>query len=93
MKPCRLVPALSLLLSALVGTLLDTGGYTFYYAEGASYLSDDPRACVNCHIMRANATLDFIHAIESAASSGLSDDQLASAHKFHRQAEWRLDFS
>jgi cytochrome c nitrite reductase small subunit len=28
------------------------GGYTFYYAEGGSYLSNDPKACVNCHIMR-----------------------------------------
>ncbi len=28
------------------------GGYTFWYAEGVSYLSNDPRACVNCHIMR-----------------------------------------
>src|SRR5262249_8211290 len=28
------------------------GAYTFWYAEGGSYLSDDPRACVNCHVMR-----------------------------------------
>lgn len=26
--------------------------YTFQYAEGASYLSEDPTACANCHIMR-----------------------------------------
>jgi cytochrome c nitrite reductase small subunit len=26
--------------------------YTFSYAEGASYLSADPNACANCHIMR-----------------------------------------
>jgi cytochrome c nitrite reductase small subunit len=43
---------LPLLLSASVGLLLGLGGYTFYYAEGASYFSNDPRACVNCHIMR-----------------------------------------
>ncbi len=41
-----------LLLCALLGVLLGSGGYTAYYAEGASYLSNDPRACVNCHIMR-----------------------------------------
>jgi cytochrome c nitrite reductase small subunit len=35
-----------------VGVVLGLGGYTFWYAEGASYLSDDPRSCVNCHIMR-----------------------------------------
>ena len=28
------------------------GGYTFYYAKGLSYLSSNPKACVNCHIMR-----------------------------------------
>jgi cytochrome c nitrite reductase small subunit len=39
-------------LCCLIGVLLGTGGYTFYYAEGASYLSNDPKACVNCHIMR-----------------------------------------
>lgn len=41
-----------LFLSVLLGVLLGLGGYTFYYAKGASYLSNDPRACVNCHIMR-----------------------------------------
>ncbi len=41
-----------LLLAALVGVLCGVGAYTFYYAKGASYLSNDPQACVNCHIMR-----------------------------------------
>lgn len=35
----------------LLGTSIGVGGYTFYYAEGASYLSNDPAACNNCHIM------------------------------------------
>ncbi|MEW5976174.1 MAG: cytochrome c nitrite reductase small subunit [Acidobacteriota bacterium] len=35
-----------------IGVLLGTGLYTFYYAEGASYFSNDPRACANCHVMR-----------------------------------------
>jgi cytochrome c nitrite reductase small subunit len=35
-----------------VGALAGVGGYTFRYAEGLSYFSTDPRACVNCHIMR-----------------------------------------
>ena len=38
--------------SVLAGVLLGVGGYTFWYANGMSYLSDDPRTCVNCHIMR-----------------------------------------
>jgi hypothetical protein len=39
-------------LAATVGVALGIGGFTFRYAEGLSYLSADPRACVNCHIMR-----------------------------------------
>jgi cytochrome c nitrite reductase small subunit len=27
------------------------GAFTFVYAKGFSYLSTDPRACVNCHVM------------------------------------------
>lgn len=38
--------------AALVGVLGGLGAYTFRYAEGLSYFSTDPRACVNCHIMR-----------------------------------------
>ncbi len=28
------------------------GLFTFWYGQGASYLSNDPRACTNCHVMR-----------------------------------------
>ncbi|HEY8536225.1 MAG TPA: cytochrome c nitrite reductase small subunit [Vicinamibacterales bacterium] len=41
-----------LLLAVLVGAAVGIGGYTFVYARGASYLTDDPAACVNCHVMR-----------------------------------------
>jgi len=47
-------PRLSLLasiLTVLIGTLLGLGAYTFYYAEGLSYMSNDPAVCTNCHIM------------------------------------------
>ncbi len=40
------------LLAALVGMLAGIGGFTFLYAEGLSYMSSDPKACVNCHIMQ-----------------------------------------
>lgn len=39
-------------LCALLGACLGLGAFTFDYAEGTSYLSNDPGACVNCHIMR-----------------------------------------
>jgi cytochrome c nitrite reductase small subunit len=39
-------------LGACAGVLLGLGTFTFHYAEGFSYFSSDPKACVNCHIMR-----------------------------------------
>ena len=48
-KP-RLILTLTLL--AAVGVCAGVSGYTFYYGQGLSYLSNDPKACVNCHIMR-----------------------------------------
>lgn len=41
-----------LVAGSLVGALVGLGGYTFLYARGASYLTNDPAACVNCHVMR-----------------------------------------
>jgi cytochrome c nitrite reductase small subunit len=40
------------LAAVLTGILAGVGGYTFLYAEGFSYMSDDPEVCVNCHIMQ-----------------------------------------
>ena len=39
-------------LAGLFGGVIGLGGFTFSYASGLSYLSNDPAACVNCHIMR-----------------------------------------
>jgi cytochrome c nitrite reductase small subunit len=39
-------------LAVAFGALLGLGFFTFDYAAGTSYLSNDPKACVNCHIMR-----------------------------------------
>jgi len=41
-----------LLVVALFGGIVGLGGFTFVYAEGGSYFSDNPAACVNCHVMR-----------------------------------------
>lgn len=41
-----------LILSASLGVLLGLSAATFYYAKGYSYLSSDPKACVNCHVMQ-----------------------------------------
>ena len=39
-------------LAVTLGLLAGIGGFTFLYAEGLSYMSDDPKVCVNCHIMQ-----------------------------------------
>jgi cytochrome c nitrite reductase small subunit len=41
-----------LVVAVLFGIAAGLGGYTFVYARGASYLTDDPAACANCHVMR-----------------------------------------
>lgn len=62
-----------IILSGLLGMFCGAGAYTFRYGEGLSYLSENPKACVNCHIMRdqydgwqkaghhANATCNDCH--------------------------------
>ncbi len=30
------------------------GAYTFVYAKGAAYMTNDPAACANCHIMQGH---------------------------------------
>ena len=39
-------------LGALVGLAAGLGIYTFVYAKGGSYLTNDPAACANCHVMQ-----------------------------------------
>jgi cytochrome c nitrite reductase small subunit len=42
-----------ILVAIFVGVAIGQSAYTFRYAEGLSYLSADPKACVNCHIMQS----------------------------------------
>lgn len=44
--------ARALVLAIVVAIPIGIGVFTFGYAKGTSYLSDDPAACVNCHVMR-----------------------------------------
>lgn len=34
------------------GAAAGVGSFTFFYAKGASYMSNDPEVCANCHIMQ-----------------------------------------
>ncbi len=46
-------PRLSALAAtALTAVFIGSALSTFDYAEGTSYLYDDPKACINCHIMK-----------------------------------------
>jgi cytochrome c nitrite reductase small subunit len=47
----RLWLGLKIAVFAALAVLLGLGVFTFIYARGGSYFSDDPKACVNCHIM------------------------------------------
>ncbi len=40
------------LLAVTVGLAVGAGGFTFVYGQGASYLTNDPAACANCHVMQ-----------------------------------------
>jgi cytochrome c nitrite reductase small subunit len=44
----RFVPVV---VAITLGILIAIGGYTFVYAKGYSYLTNDPAACANCHVM------------------------------------------
>jgi cytochrome c nitrite reductase small subunit len=43
---------LLVVLALMFGSLLGVGLFTLGYGEGHAYLSDDPNACANCHIMQ-----------------------------------------
>lgn len=42
---------LPVLLATAIGVLAGLGAYTFQFAKGLAYMSNDPAACRNCHIM------------------------------------------
>ena len=40
-----------MILGLAVGFAIAVGLYTFIYAKGYSYFSNDPNSCANCHVM------------------------------------------
>ena len=38
--------------AALIGVTVGLGLYTFVYARGYAYLTNNPQACTNCHVMQ-----------------------------------------
>jgi cytochrome c nitrite reductase small subunit len=43
---------IGLVAAAVAGAAVGLGGYTFVYAKGSAYMTNDPEACANCHVMR-----------------------------------------
>ena len=45
-------PTPGIVLGIAIGIAVGIGLYTFAYAKGWSYLTDNPAACANCHVMQ-----------------------------------------
>ncbi len=42
----------AIVVGIVAGVAAGAGVYTFLYAKGSSYLTNDPAACANCHVMQ-----------------------------------------
>ncbi len=81
----------ALLATALLGAAIGLGGFTFFYAEGAAYLTNDPMACANCHVMRQQLEAwrkSSHHAVAScndchAPASGLAKYWVKARNGYH----------
>lgn len=84
-----------LLAALLLGVLSGIGGFTFVYAKGYSYLTNDPAACANCHVMqdhyrawtrsshRAVAVCNDCHTPPGLVPKYLTKAQNGFWHSFH----------
>lgn len=41
----------TIVIGGIIGAFTGSVGYTAYDAHATSYLSNDPKACINCHVM------------------------------------------
>lgn len=48
----RLTKTKLIVISVILGLATGLGSYTFIYAKGYAYLTNDPNACANCHVMQ-----------------------------------------
>lgn len=74
--------------TALAGLAIGIALFTFDYAEGLSYLSEDPAACINCHVMQEqyDGWLHGSHHSKATCNDcHVPHDSLA--HKFYVKAE------
>jgi cytochrome c nitrite reductase small subunit len=50
----RLIAWASVAFTIMLGILAGIGAFTFGYGKGWSYLSSNPKACANCHVMQGH---------------------------------------
>lgn len=50
----RIPASILIILAVIAGVIVGVGSYTFIYAKGYSYLTDNPAACDNCHVMEGH---------------------------------------
>jgi cytochrome c nitrite reductase small subunit len=86
---------LVIIAAILVGLGAGLGMFTFGYARGYSYLTDDPAACANCHVMnehyaawlksshRAVATCNSCHTPHNPVGKYLSKGKNGFWHSFY----------
>jgi len=71
------IGATGLAVALLCGVAAGIGGFTFVYARGGSYLSNDPAACANCHVMQGHFdawTRSSHHAVAGCNDCHTPDD-------------------
>jgi cytochrome c nitrite reductase small subunit len=81
--------------AVLIGMAVGLGTFTFGYARGYSYITDDPAACANCHVMndhfsawmkgshRAVATCNDCHTPKSLVPKYVVKAQNGFWHSFY----------
>ena len=50
-KPLNIPPSV-FVITTLIGLGMGLGGFAFIYGRGHAYLTNDSRACVQCHVMQ-----------------------------------------
>lgn len=64
----------AVVVAAALGVLGGLGAFTFGYGDGVAYLSNDPAACANCHVMQSH--LDSWHRSSHARVAVCNDCHL-----------------
>jgi hypothetical protein len=62
----------NIVLGVLIGSMVGLGLYTFVYAKGYSYLSNDSKGCANCRVKRFDLADRCVAGFCPEGTTGLS---------------------